>query len=564
MDAINQMFSEDVGDLMNTDNMDSFHVGLIQLYGAHKKFNTDRFAELGLTTGQPKIITVLALHEGCMQKELAKRCAVEPATMTVLLANMEKKELIRKETILSPGGKKAYAVYLTEKGKEISRKVDDIVQEAENIAFDGISEKEKGKFIAMMQKISKNLLMLVSVLVLSFALTACSSKDNANDKAADTTAAPTEAAKATEAPAVTEAPEVTEEPVKPEENTEETAAPEENTEETAVPEENTEETTAPEENVEPEETGSEDAEGENTETATEPEEENMDLIVKDDLNIVDEIPEEYLVARESENGEVVTIEYPTYDYTNDGAEITKFANVYLPYGYSEDQQYDVLYLMHGIGGSENEWGLKKNISQVRDMMDNMVANGEIKPFIIVCPNGRSTAKYKDASFDNMGAFYNFGKELRNDLIPYIDANFSTYAEYDENGYDLAAARDHRAMAGLSMGGMQTINIGICESLDMISWFGGFSAAPTSYEKKKVVEIIDSDFADESIHFFYNICGTEDGTAYGSHEAAAKGIDELTDRLVNGANYIWHERSGAHDFKIWYLGLYNFAHIVFQY
>lgn len=85
---------------------DDFHVGLIQLYSAHRKFSTDRFAELELTTGQPKVITVLSLHEGCMQKELARRCAVEPATITVLLASMEKKGLIRREPVISSVGKR--------------------------------------------------------------------------------------------------------------------------------------------------------------------------------------------------------------------------------------------------------------------------------------------------------------------------------------------------------------------------------------------------------------------------------------------------------------------------
>ena len=85
-------------------------------------------------------------------------------------------------------------------------------------------------------------------------------------------------------------------------------------------------------------------------------------------------------------------------------------------------------------------------------MDNLMYYGEAEEFIIVVPNGRSSVSYQDRSFANMNGFYFFGQELRNDLIPYIDKNFATYAEYDENGYDLTATRDHRAMAGLSMGG----------------------------------------------------------------------------------------------------------------
>lgn len=98
----------------------------------------------------------------------------------------------------------------------------------------------------------------------------------------------------------------------------------------------------------------------------------------------------------------------------------------------------------------------------------------------------------------------------------------------------------------------------------MSWFGAFSAAPTSYEAAKVVETIDAQFPDLPINFFYNICGTEDTTAYPSHVAAAHDIADLTDRLVTNANFAWHERSGNHEFMIWYLGFYNFAHIAFQY
>ena len=163
----------------------------------------------------------------------------------------------------------------------------------------------------------------------------------------------------------------------------------------------------------------------------------------------------------------------------------------------------------------------------------------------------------------MYSFYSFGQELRNDLIPYIDANFATYAEYDENGYDLTAARDHRAMAGLSMGGMQTINIGLCECLDIMSFFGAFSAAPTSNTASVIAEKLATFDEEYDIHCFYNICGVSDGIALYSAKAAVNGLDGLTDRLTDGENLIWHEVPGAHDYKVWNLGLYNFAQMLFK-
>lgn len=269
-----------------------------------------------------------------------------------------------------------------------------------------------------------------------------------------------------------------------------------------------------------------------------------------------EIPEIYRKLNKESLGKVEYIDYQTHNYFGDGAEITKHAYVYLPPDYDEEKQYDVLYLMHGIGGDEKEWGMHNAFSTVKLSLDNLIYYGEAKPFIVVVPNGRSSLD------SNSGAFYVFGQELRNDLIPYIDANYATYADYNADGYDLTAARDHRAMAGLSMGGMQTINIGLCECLDIMSYFGAFSAAPTSNTAATIASKL-KDFEEYEIHYFYNICGLNDGIALASARGAVTGLDALTDKLTEGENFRWHTVSGAHDFAVWNLGFYNFAQIVFQ-
>ena len=274
------------------------------------------------------------------------------------------------------------------------------------------------------------------------------------------------------------------------------------------------------------------------------------------------VPARYTELNGKFSGRIKEIQYTTYDYYGDGAELTKTAFVYLPPNYDETKQYNVLYLMHGIGGSEREWGMTGSLSKVKLMMDNLIANGDIEPFIVVTPNGRSSADFANTNAD-YNSFYVFGQELRNDLIPYIDANFATYAEYDEAGYDLTAARDHRAMAGLSMGGMQTINIGIGECLDILSWYGSFSSAPTSNPAATTAEKLAAYPEEYDIHYFYNICGLSDGTALSSHRNATKGLCDKTDRLTDGVNFMWQEVTGSHDFNVWYLGFYNFAQIVFD-
>ncbi len=274
------------------------------------------------------------------------------------------------------------------------------------------------------------------------------------------------------------------------------------------------------------------------------------------------IPSEYTAMRSSECGTVEKISYTTYDYYGDGSEIEKYAYVYLPYGYDEEKSYNVLYLMHGIGGDEKEWGMTGSASIIKNIMDNLIYNGDIEPFIVVTPNGRSGADFANTNGDYY-SFYEFGKELRNDLIPYMESHYATYGRSDADDYDMAADREHRAMAGLSMGGMQTINIGMCECLDIISYFGAFSAAPTSYIGTDIVNRIDTQFPDEEIRYFYNICGTQDNIAYQSASAAAKDLPQLSERFRNGENYVWQELKGGHDFGIWYLGFYNFAQVVFD-
>ena len=260
--------------------------------------------------------------------------------------------------------------------------------------------------------------------------------------------------------------------------------------------------------------------------------------------ISDSIPEKYSEIRNDEGaGTVKTISYTAHDSEN-GNTYTKKANIYLPANYSEDKKYNVLYLLHGIGGDENEWGMYNDESKVKAIMDNLVYYGDIDSFIVVTPNGKASES------GSIPSFYNFGAELRNDLIPYIDSHYSTYAD-----------RDHRACAGLSMGGMQTINIGIGECVDLFSYFGAFSAAPTSNPASKTAELLaDKDYP---IHYFYNICGLQDGIAYWSASAAAKNLPEVCDKFVDGENFMWQELDGEHNFDIWYLGFYNFAQIAFQ-
>ena len=117
------------------------------------------------------------------------------------------------------------------------------------------------------------------------------------------------------------------------------------------------------------------------------------------------------------------------------------------------------------------------------------------------------------------------------------------------------------MAGLSMGGMQTINIGLDECTDLFGYFGAFSAAPTSNTAQQTADILK--YNQYEIYYFYNICGTEDNIAYQSASAAAKSLPDVCEQFDPAKNFMWQEVKGAHNFNVWYLGFYNFAQIAFK-
>ena len=128
------------------------------------------------------------------------------------------------------------------------------------------------------------------------------------------------------------------------------------------------------------------------------------------MEIVDAIPVQYRVKAEK-GGIIEKISYKTKDYFGDGGIITKQAFVYLPDGYDGTKQYGVLYLMHGMGGDESEWGMTGDNSMVKIIMDNLTAKGEIESFIIVTPNGRSSRVYGKEGSD-YNSFYKFGQDYQ--------------------------------------------------------------------------------------------------------------------------------------------------------
>ncbi|MDP4183213.1 MAG: alpha/beta hydrolase-fold protein, partial [Bacillota bacterium] len=162
------------------------------------------------------------------------------------------------------------------------------------------------------------------------------------------------------------------------------------------------------------------------------------------------------------HGQVVSITYQS-KATNS----QRPARIYLPPGYSTSNKYSVDYLFHGIGGKETDWTTGGGNANV--IADNLIADGKIKPSIIVMPNCNAELP-GDAT--NYG-YERFTDDLLNSIIPYIESHYSVYTD-----------RLHRAISGLSMGGGQTFNIGL-PHVDLFPYVGAFSAAPNTYSNSKL-------------------------------------------------------------------------------
>lgn len=229
-------------------------------------------------------------------------------------------------------------------------------------------------------------------------------------------------------------------------------------------------------------------------------------------------------------------------YKSETVGTTRKAIVYYPPGYSTNNKYPVLYLLHGIGGDEKEW-LRHGTPQI--ILDNLYAQNKLAPMIVVMPNGR--AMKDDRMVGNMfdpekvEAFATFEKDLLHDLIPYVEKNLPVYTN-----------RENRALAGLSMGGGQSLNFGL-GNLDTFAWVGGFSSAPNT---KAPEELIPDPEKVKSLNLLWISCGDEDNLISFSKRTH----DYLEEHNVP---HIYYVEPGAHTFDVWKNDLYLFSQLIFK-
>jgi DNA-binding MarR family transcriptional regulator len=133
------------------------HTALIRASLAHRRLCRAAFQGENLSDGQPKVLAILLGTGEILQKDLAVRCGIEPASMTQLLKKMVRDGLIEKKATHVSGGKRAFLVALTPRGREMGERALKIVDEAEKISFEGFTEAEKETLVELLMKMTRNL-----------------------------------------------------------------------------------------------------------------------------------------------------------------------------------------------------------------------------------------------------------------------------------------------------------------------------------------------------------------------------------------------------------------------
>ncbi|WP_114792658.1 alpha/beta hydrolase-fold protein [Niabella yanshanensis] len=242
-----------------------------------------------------------------------------------------------------------------------------------------------------------------------------------------------------------------------------------------------------------------------------------------------EIPahdQDFYALKDVPHGQVSQILFPSKS-----TQTSRRAYVYTPPGYSKDlnSRYPVLYLQHGWGEDETAW---TNQGLAHLIMDNLIAEGKIKPFIIVMTYGMTNeikwGRIRDFKIDS------FETVLVKELIPYIDAHFRTKAD-----------QPHRAMAGLSMGGMETKMVTLANPnvFSHYALLSGGTYAPADIKDKSKVKLI------------FLSCGSKENP-----EGVKKAADELKAAGFNSVSYV--SPNTAHEFQTWRRSLKELAPLLF--
>ena len=274
-------------------------------------------------------------------------------------------------------------------------------------------------------------------------------------------------------------------------------------------------------------------------------------------------------ASATRQGTVERLDYETKDYARDSAPIQKAAYVYLPYGYDPadaETQYDILYLMHGWGGSAGEYF---TMASLKNVFDNLMEKGDMKPAILVSATFYNDNSDRDFS-GSIQEFRQFHRDFEEALMPAVEGKYHTCAK-STSPEDLKASRDHRAFGGFSLGSVTTW-LQFCYDYDYIRWFAPMSGSSWYYgtygdfQIRRNVDFIEQLVKDNDLdqrgYFIYHAVGTNDAVKSQSIDMA----EEMLKRsdVFTPDHYVFYQKDGGyHDFDAVQEYLYNALPLFFR-
>lgn len=208
--------------------------------------------------------------------------------------------------------------------------------------------------------------------------------------------------------------------------------------------------------------------------------------------------------------------WESFSYEQKSNKITKEAWVYLPYGYTDEEEYNVFYLSHGGWSNETTlMGTDDNPKSFKNVIDNAIQDGNIKPLIIVLPTYNNTSENDSSDYSLAIQLTNqFHNELVNDLIPAVESKYSTYAK-DTTPQGLKESRDHRGFGGFSMGSVNTWNT-FRYCLDYFRYFMPMSGSYTT-DGEYMADLVRQQGYSAQDFFIFAASGTDD-FAYSAFKA----------------------------------------------
>jgi enterochelin esterase-like enzyme len=241
----------------------------------------------------------------------------------------------------------------------------------------------------------------------------------------------------------------------------------------------------------------------------------------------------------------VNIPHGTVDtiyYYSNTVGVKRRALIYTPPGFSKNKKYPVLYLLHGLGGTEYDWVYN---APPQVILDNLYAEKKAEPMIVVMPNGRAMKNDRPTGdvFDSVKvkSFSTFERDLLDDLIPFIEKHYPVHTQYR-----------YRALAGLSMGGGQALNFGLAHP-DKFAYVGGFAPAPNTKMPQTLVPDLQKA---RKLNLLWISCGVDDNLIW---------VSQRTHDFLKNNNipHIYYTEPGGHDFTVWRNDLYVFSQMLFK-